>query len=192
MGAMGKAAGPDVKQAIDGGILNALGQFDFVTLTRPSAGPVLPSGPILLTQAADAFAKGYQQLALDIYFGHMVAEFQDAGAAFKAIRYSPLLRRPVWQIRWGVSLSAKLDGVTEPKPLTAEPRPGAGFDNSGYDSSSSEPGYDPGYDTGERDPREARCAGRSWRIARRSTSQRERNSGKESGLGCHVGGGGIL
>ncbi len=140
-GANGGNLRADISGAIDGGLSKSLSQFDFISLLAPTQGAQLPKGPILLGQASEAFSRGHQKLAMDLYFGHMVAEFEDAGPAFKAVKYAKALRRPVWQVRWGVSISTKLDGVSEAKPLTADSRPANnGFDSGGLDSGGFEGG----------------------------------------------------
>ncbi len=159
-GSGGRAPSADISGAIDGGLSKSLSQFDFISLLAPTAGAQMPKGPILLGQASEAFSRGHQKLAMDLYFGHMVAEFEDAGPAFKAIKYAKALRRPVWQVRWGVSISTKLDGVSEPKPLTADSRPAnnSGFDGGGFDSGGIEDG---GLDGGGMESGRERSSGRS-------------------------------
>jgi hypothetical protein len=150
----GMTTGANISGAIDGGLSQSLSQFDFVSLLAPTVGAKMPTGPILLGQAGEAFSMGHQELAMNLYYGHMVAEFEEAGPAFKAIKYSAILRRPVWQVRWGVSISTKLDGVTEPKPMTATSVPGAnGFDGTGFDTGGMPENYDPSLDEGLMDPR---------------------------------------
>ncbi len=136
----GGGANADVTQAVDGGILTALGSLDFSTLMAPATAEPLPTGPILLGQAEKAFASGFQQLAMDLYHGHMVVESPDAKQAFANLRLSRMLGRPLWQIRWGTSMAVRLDGVTDPKPLTASARPAGG--NTGYDDGSGDLGAD--------------------------------------------------
>jgi hypothetical protein len=131
-------SGPDAKNAIDGGILTALSGIDLSAFSAPIAGG-LPTGPILKGQADQAFQSGYQSTAMNLYYAHMIVEFDDAKAAFNQIKYSKALRRPLWQVRWGASINVKLDGVTEPRPITASAagnnQPGMGMENAGYDPS---------------------------------------------------------
>ncbi len=175
----------DVTQAIDGGILQALGQFDFVSLARTQSGAKLPTGPILLSQAEQAMTDGHQQLAMDLLYGHMIAEFPDARPAFKTIRYSALFKRPVWQVRWGVSVMVRLDEVAEAKPLQADTKPG-GFAGAGYESGydpSYESQYDSGYDTAAMDPRQGQMRGVNGAPAAPAVPQVDVNEILEKNLG---------
>ena len=74
-------------------------------------------GPILKMEAEQAFASGNHPLALELAFGHMAADFPDSLVELKTVKYSPLLRRPVWNIRFGVSMTVRGNASQGAQPI---------------------------------------------------------------------------
>jgi hypothetical protein len=76
-------------------------------------------------------------------YGHMATEFQDAIVAIQTAKYSPVLKKPVWNIRWGLSMYVRGDAVSDPKPIREGATPmgrvasrgGGGSRRGGMDSS---------------------------------------------------------
>ena len=78
---------------------------------------VIKSGPLLLEDAQKTLADGNMPLAMELLFAHTVTEYEQAERSLKAVRFSRHLRRPVWQIRWGVSLAVRGDDVEDANPI---------------------------------------------------------------------------
>jgi len=83
-------------------------------------------GQMLKRAAEWAFRAGDQKTARQLMFAHMAAEFEHAKPLIRSVRYSPLLKRPVWDIRFGASLMVR-DGTSDgadpnPIPATNAPR----------------------------------------------------------------------
>lgn len=97
---------------------HSVGGFDpesLLALTEPDAAP---SGPVLSHEAEQAYAAGNLALAMQLYFGHIVAEFDQASDALASVRYSRTLLRPVWHTRWAVSMMVRgEDSVEELQPI---------------------------------------------------------------------------
>jgi hypothetical protein len=72
---------------------------------------------MLKRDAEQAFQAGNQAMALELIFGHMATEYNDAQFDLQNVRYSALLKRPVWNIRWGISLSLRGDEASDPQPI---------------------------------------------------------------------------
>ena len=78
----------------------------------------VPTGPVLSRESEQAFTAGNLPVALQLYFGHIVAEYEQAAEAINAVRYSRALLRPVWHSRWGVSMMVRGDSSDdEYKPI---------------------------------------------------------------------------
>ena len=92
-------------------------QLSFSPLFAPAQAAVADSGPFLGRDAEDAFKAGNHPLALALMFGHMTVEERDALVALQTVKYNALLRRPVWNIRWGVSLAIRGDITGDPQPI---------------------------------------------------------------------------
>lgn len=106
----------------------ALQGANLTSLADPAAAPPVASGPVLLNEATVAYAKGDQRLALELFFGHIVAEYENAGNAMRLVKYSRLMKRPAWQVRWGISFAVRGD-ATDPQPIpdvTPQSRGGGG------------------------------------------------------------------
>ena len=97
---------------------HSVGGFDpdsLLALTEPDAAP---SGPVLSHEAEQAYAAGNLALALQLYFGHIVAEFDQASDALASVRYGRTLLRPVWHTRWAASMMVRgEDSVEELQPI---------------------------------------------------------------------------
>ncbi len=95
------------------------------------------TGPVLGGDAENAYRGGNYELALQLYYAHMVTEFDEARVNLQTVKYSSLLRRPVWQIRWGVSYAVHGDVSADPSPIFAgktpqgSPRNGRGNSRGG-------------------------------------------------------------
>ncbi len=108
----------DALQTYAGALTSLAGQLDFSPLFSPTQEIVVESGPVLHREAEQAFAAGHHGLARELAFGHMTTEYEEAIQALKSVKYSPLLRRPVWNIRWGVSMFVRgEEGVLDPQPI---------------------------------------------------------------------------
>lgn len=100
--------------------------------------------PTLYEQAALAAHQGDQRLALALFHAHLLAERDSAAAALGSVRFSPMLRRPVWALRLGVSINTRIppDLVDDPQPVRdgdKKPTPGNRADYGMSLDSSSEP-----------------------------------------------------
>ena len=96
---------------------------DLVSLTNPEAAPPVQSGPVLMNEATVAYAKGDYRLAMNLYFGHLVAEYDKADNQLALAKASRLMQRrsavrgrPIWNLRWGVSYMVRGDQV-DPQPI---------------------------------------------------------------------------
>ena len=98
----------------------------------------LYTGPLLRRDAELALQAGNMPLALEYYFAHAAVEYDEAQSALQAVKYSHVLRRPVWQIRWGVSLALHGDtNVRDYQPITAESSQGGADRRGSYSGSGS-------------------------------------------------------
>jgi hypothetical protein len=115
----GSAAGPpsDLMDLYGATLASVRDRIDLSPLFSANADPEVETGPVLGRDAEDAFKAGNQALAAELMFGHMAVEHQDAMVALQTVKYSPMLRRPVWSIRWGVSLAIRGDSSSDPKPI---------------------------------------------------------------------------
>ncbi len=75
------------------------------------------SGPVLSREAEKSFLAGDQNTALRLMFGHMVAEYDDAQAELRGVKFSRLLKRPVWSVRFGVSMWVRDGGIGDKDPM---------------------------------------------------------------------------
>ena len=74
---------------------------------------------MLLNEAALAYANGDLPLGLKLYFGHIVAEYDEASSAMQQAKYSALMKRPAWTLRWGISMAVRGEAV-DPQPIGNE------------------------------------------------------------------------
>ncbi|QDV45542.1 hypothetical protein Enr13x_54210 [Stieleria neptunia] len=109
-------------------LTSAFESTSFATLADPAAAPPVQSGPVLLNDAIVAYAKGQHELAMRLYFGHIVAEYESAQNQLQLVKYSSLMKRPTWQLRWGISYAVRGD-ATDPQPIgDVNPAGRGGFD----------------------------------------------------------------
>lgn len=87
-------------------------------LLSPDSKATVATGPVLRNESEIAFALGDAALARELLFGHIVAEFEDASEVLSQVRYSRLMKRPAWQVRWGVSFAVRGE-ATDPQPIEA-------------------------------------------------------------------------
>ena len=83
---------------------------------RPATGPVLKGA------AEQVFGAGDLRTAMNLMFGHMAAEYADAKPMIESVKYSKLLRRPVWSICFAASMSVRDSGAdgAEPSPIPGD------------------------------------------------------------------------
>lgn len=111
--------------------------FDLNTLQPLFKTPELDagseSGPVLQHEAEKTLQAGDQTTAMQLMFGHMVAEYEDARPTLLKVKFNKQLNRPVWNVRFGVSMWVRDVGVgdEDPNPIPAEgvARTRVGFSN---------------------------------------------------------------
>ncbi|QEF98036.1 hypothetical protein Mal15_20830 [Stieleria maiorica] len=121
-------------------LTKAFESTSFASLADPEAAPPVLSGPVLLNDATVAYAKGKYDLAMKLYFGHIVAEYDHAQNQLQLVKYSRMMRRPTWQLRWGISYAVRGD-ATDPQPIgdvQASGRGGGGFGDGGMEAGMDE------------------------------------------------------
>ncbi|TWU66318.1 hypothetical protein V7x_18820 [Crateriforma conspicua] len=109
---------------------------DLAGLFGPSAGGSVNAGPELLNQARSAYMSGNLPVAMKLYHAHLAAEYDQAQDEIAKLRLSKLLSRPVWNIRFGVSMMVRGDIEEGYNPISANMRTassgGYGGDDYGY------------------------------------------------------------
>ncbi|WP_149752959.1 hypothetical protein [Rubripirellula obstinata] len=76
------------------------------------------SGPALEAEAKEVFAAGNQALACQLLYGHIAAEYEEASPALSKVKLSKLLKRPVWNLRWAISMAVRGgEDVEDPSPI---------------------------------------------------------------------------
>ncbi|KAA5540287.1 hypothetical protein FYK55_21930 [Roseiconus nitratireducens] len=100
-------------------------------MLSPDAAPPVQSGPVLSNESLVAYSIGNYPLAMELYFGHMVAEYENASNELNLAKFSRLMKRPVWQLRWGISYTVRGE-ATDPQPIRESATRGGGFDSSGF------------------------------------------------------------
>ncbi|MGB0595529.1 MAG: hypothetical protein ACPGLY_02375 [Rubripirellula sp.] len=128
-----RGAGPsDAMRTYLTNFTSALGGIDLAPIFRARTAPVL-SGPVLRREAEQAFQAGNHALALELMFGHMSTEYNDAIVMLQTVKWSPVLRRPVWGYRFGVSMNVRGEATDDPNPIRegATPAGGGGFGDDG-------------------------------------------------------------
>ena len=105
----------------------------------------------LWEEAALAFHQGDQKKSLALFHAHIIADGDDAINSRTAVDYSRLLKRPVWAVRFGVSVHPRIPDslLSDPEPIregmaVAGPRArgrgmAGGASEGGLDSSSVRP-----------------------------------------------------
>ena len=155
-GGMSQGATGGGMNPLGGALASMMGSVDLSGFFFPKQELNIQSGPVLGTDAEQAFQAGHYPMALELMFAHIATEYDDARTAIENVRFSPLLKRPVWNIRWGVSISVRGDNVEDPSPIKEGARPaqgteygaggglgGPGFpgDPGGFDQSMGEEDY---------------------------------------------------
>ena len=84
------------------------------------------AGPQLKKEAAEMLRAGNQRLALELYYAHMVTEYEQAQKEFSFVRFSSALRRPTWQVRWAASMTIRGGTIDEAKPIGGSSDAGEG------------------------------------------------------------------
>ncbi|MDF1840615.1 MAG: hypothetical protein P1U77_04230 [Rubripirellula sp.] len=128
-----RGAGPsDTMRTYLTNFTSALGGIDLAPIFRARTAPV-QSGPVLRREAEQAFQAGNHALALELMFGHMATEYNDAIVMLQTVKWSPVLRRPVWGYRFGVSMNVRGEVTDDPNPIRegATPAGGGGFGDAG-------------------------------------------------------------
>ncbi|MDA8743023.1 hypothetical protein N9N28_00190 [Rubripirellula amarantea] len=75
-------------------------------------------GPILANESTEAFTASYAELGRQLMYAHMTTEFDDAIVTLRSVKFSPLLKRPTWNIRCGVSMAVRGgDSITDFQPI---------------------------------------------------------------------------
>ncbi|MCO8120955.1 hypothetical protein NHH03_04335 [Stieleria sp. TO1_6] len=101
-------------------------------LTDPDAAPPIQEGPVLLNESVVAYTHGDYPLALRLFFGHIVAEYESAQPQINLVQYSGLMKRPAWQLQWGISFAVRGE-ATDPQPIKDTPQSNrGGFGQGGY------------------------------------------------------------
>lgn len=137
-----QASGSDVTQTYAAELISLATSIDLTPLLVPETEVVVEAGPVLSRESEQAFAAGHQGMAIELMCGHMVAEFEEATPVIASVKFSPALRRPVWNVRWGVSIAVRgSEDVTKPSPIReGDTTPGRRMASSGGGG-----GYDEGY-----------------------------------------------
>jgi len=95
-----------------------IGSLDLTSLFATPIDPALQDDrPLLKQQVEHAFRTGRMATAMELFFGHLVVNYDAASADLDSVKYSPVLKRPVWQTRWAVSLAVRGDQVTSKSPI---------------------------------------------------------------------------
>jgi hypothetical protein len=76
------------------------------------------TGPALEMQAKEVFLAGNHALACKLLHGHIAAEYDQASPALAKVKLSKLLKRPIWNLRWAISMAVRgADDVSDPSPI---------------------------------------------------------------------------
>ena len=130
--------------------------FQFGPLLSADLPVFVDTGPKLEREYRQAYQGGNTGLAMSMLFAHMVAEHEQATGITGEMKYSALLRKPVWALRFGVSLEVR-GSTANPSPIRegANPArggrgggPGDGFDDAEAFDESFDPGMEPEFDPG--------------------------------------------
>lgn len=139
----------DVLDTYASNLTSLFGSMDLSGLLFPGQDIQVESGPVLKREAEQAFQAGNQAVALELIFGHMATEYEEAQFDLQNVRYSALLKRPVWNIRWGVSMSVRGDEISDPQPIREGATPSrriASRGGRGPGRGAASGGYDGGYE----------------------------------------------
>ncbi len=142
----GQAAGVQTEfmQTYAPGLAGLASGFKLTSLFAPKTDVEIQTGPVLSREAEQAFAAGNQALALELMCGHIATEYDEARVAISMVKFSPTLKRPVWNERWAVSIAVRgSEDVSDPKPIRE------GTTAPGRATASSGGGYPSGYTGGD-------------------------------------------
>lgn len=104
----------DVVQTYASSLTSLASGMRLMTLfTPPDQAITNQYGPVLANEAEEALLAGYQGVAIELMYGHMVSEYDQAIDKIQTVKYSPLIREPVWNIRWGISIWVRGDAGAE-------------------------------------------------------------------------------
>lgn len=107
------------------------GSADLSSIFFPKQEINVQSGPILKKEAEDAFRAGHYPMALELMFAHMATEYDEASFDLQNVKFSTLLKRPIWNIRWGVSIAVRGDDVEDNSPIKEGAKPAGGLAGGG-------------------------------------------------------------
>ena len=115
----GTANANDVMMQSYGSVMTSLlNTVDLNKLFAPDSQlAMIDAGPVLSVEAEHAYQSGNYPLALELFYGHMVTEYDQARVSLQTVNYSKLLRRPVWQTRFGVSFTVRGEIDADPQPV---------------------------------------------------------------------------
>lgn len=144
------SSGSDATQTYATGLISLAKSIDLTPLLVPETEVVVEVGPVLSRESEQAFSAGHQGMAVELMCGHMVAEFDEATPVLASVKFSPALRRPVWNVRWGVSIAVRgSEDVTQPSPIReGDTTPGRRMASSGGGGGGYDEGYGDDYDNG--------------------------------------------
>ena len=74
--------------------------------------------------ANQALENGHRHLALEFGFAHLVVDYPASSPALRTAKFNATLQRPVWEVRFAVSLSERGDPFTAPLAAEGAPRGG--------------------------------------------------------------------
>jgi hypothetical protein len=106
----------DAIQTYGSGLISLMDGLDLSPFFIADDAITVESGPVLQREAEEAFKAGNEGLGLELMFGYMATEYKDAVVALQTVKYSKAVKRPVWAIRWGVSMAVRGD-ATDPQPI---------------------------------------------------------------------------
>ncbi len=151
----GTANANDVMMQSYGSVMTSLlNTVDLNKLFAPDSQlAMIDAGPVLSVEAEHAYQSGNYPLALELFYGHMVTEYDQARVSLQTVNYSKLLRRPVWQTRFGVSFTVRGEIDADPQPVkegkTAVRVAAGGGGGAGPDSYPEDRSADYEEDTGQ-------------------------------------------
>ncbi len=133
------SASDAMMQSYGSAMSSVLRNVDLNALFAPSSEiPAVAAGPVLSADAEHAYQSGNYPLALELFYGHMATEYEQARTHLQTVSYSKLLRQPVWQIRFGVSFAVRGDLDADPQPIKEGKTPMNRMANGGDGSDGSD------------------------------------------------------
>ncbi len=110
-------AGNPLVAAVAGGVQAQVADRVLTAVRAASSTQTADKTPSLRERANQAFVGGDEALALRYLYAHMVSEYEQANSSLSSVTFSPVLREPVWWLRWGVSLHVRGDDLEAPHPI---------------------------------------------------------------------------